>query len=122
MTKCGCMSRRVTCIRKLIRFTRSSGGFTFEHSKLSVVEISPLHSKPLDRCPIRGTCQPCPQGRVQTNTVKSFRVARALAPEVSLLRPRRVFPQPVQPCRASVLFFITNSKYVHHRHPSASLQ
>ena len=28
---------------------------------------------PPDRCPIRGTCQPCPQGRVQTNTPKSFR-------------------------------------------------
>ena len=24
-----------------------------------------------DRCPIRGTCQPCPQGRVQTNTPNS---------------------------------------------------
>jgi hypothetical protein len=42
------------------------------------------------------SCQPCPQGRVQTNTLQS--------------------------CRASVLFFITNFKYAHHRHPSASLQ
>src|SRR5208337_4389172 len=37
------------------------------------------------------------EGHDFSRAVKSFRFARALAPEVCFLRPRLVFPQPLQP-------------------------
>jgi|GEM_PF-3342936 len=39
------------------------------------------------------------EGHDFSRAVKSFRFARALAPEVCFLRPRLVFPQPLQSCR-----------------------
>src|ERR1019366_6995713 len=39
------------------------------------------------------------EGHDFSRAAKSFRPARALAPEMCFLRPRPVFPQPVQPCR-----------------------